>query len=559
MTRRLILILSFLASLNSCAQQPNAKTKQGTATKHPNILWIVCEDISPMLSFYGDQTAKTPVLDQLAEESIVYDNAFAVVGVCGASRSSIITGMNPTSLGTMHMRTGRDIQSWGKREYNTETGIKDLDGKDVIQYSAVIPEEVRCFPELLRKEGYFTSNNQKTDYQFAAPVTVWDQNNAKAHWRNRADGQPFFSVFNFNVTHESQIWKRADEPLTVSPDSVPIPPYFQDTPISRQDIARVYSNIETLDKQVGKLIDQLKADGLYDDTIIFFYSDHGGPLPRQKRELYNSGLHVPLMVKGINGKTGRSTRMTSFIDLAPTVLSLAQVQIPNYIHGNAFMGLQAQDNRDYVIGTSDRFDGFTDRSRTVFTEDFIYIENDFPEKTWYKEIEYRKNVPMMVEMLRFRESEQLNKTQQKWFQDKPKIELYDRKSDPHNLNNLATDPNYYGVVEIHQKILSKWREQYQDLGLLSEAQLIEQMWPNKKQPITKNVTVKDKDGKVVLSCKTPGASIAYLIKDEWNEQIDFNSGWQVYHEPITIEEGQILYTMAQRIGFKESKIDFKQW
>lgn len=558
MNLRVLFFLLTLFCLISCGSKPES-TPEDSEIKRPNMLWIVCEDISPLLSFYGDGTAETPVLDQLASESVVYDNAFAVVGVCGPSRSSIITGMYPTSLGTMHMRTGRDIQSWGTREYATETGIIDLEGNDVIQYSAVIPEEVRCFPELLRKAGYFTSNNQKTDYQFAAPVTVWDQNNAKAHWRNRKKGQPFFSVFNFNVTHESQIWKRADEPLTVSPDSVPVPPYFQDTPTSRNDIARVYSNIETLDNQIGKLIDELKADGLYDDTIIFFYSDHGGPLPRQKRELYNSGLHVPFMVKGFDGNAGRNDRMTSFIDLAPTVLSLAGVEIPDYIQGNAFLGAQANDERDYVLGTSDRFDGFTDRSRTVFTEDFIYIENDFPEKTWYKDIEYRKNVPMMVEMLRFRESEKLNKTQLIWFEDKPKVELYDRKSDPHNLNNLATNPEFQNELEKHQKFLSKWREEHQDLGMLPEAQLIEQMWPNMKQPETHPVIQTKNEGKIQLSTSTQGASIAYFISDSPNEQLDFNSGWQVYNEPITVPKGSFIYTMAQRIGFKESKIDFKKW
>ena len=291
-------------------------------------------------------------------------------------------------------------------------------------------------------------------------MTVWDQNNTKAHWRNRDKNQPFFSVFNFNVTHESQVWKRANEPLTVSPDSVPVPPYFQDTATSREDVARVYSNIEALDRQVGKLIDELKANELYDDTIIFFYSDHGGPLPRQKRELYNSGLQVPLMVKGLGKKTGRSDRMTSFIDLAPTVLSLAGVEIPEFIQGNAFMGPAATYSRDYVIGTSDRFDGITDRSRTVFLKDYIYIENDFPDKMWYKDIGYRKKVPMMVELLRFRESGKLNKNQEKWFSKKPKVELYDRKNDPPNLNNLANSAGYDEVLEKCQNILKKWRAQF---------------------------------------------------------------------------------------------------
>ena len=173
--RTIFILLSIL--FLSCNSKKEAKPQ----STQPNILWIVTEDISPTLSFYADYTAKTPNLDMLAKESVVYDNAFAVVGVCGPSRSSIITGMYPTSIGTMHMRTGLDIQSWGKREYKTETNRFDLEGKEIIQYSAVIPEEVKCFTEYLRKDGYFTTNNQKTDYQFAAPITSWDQNNNKAH------------------------------------------------------------------------------------------------------------------------------------------------------------------------------------------------------------------------------------------------------------------------------------------------------------------------------------------------------------------------------------------
>jgi len=263
----------------------------------PNILWLTCEDISPFLSMYGDSTAHTPNIDQLAREGIVFDEAFAVVGVCAPSRSAIITGMYPTSIGTMHMRTGADVQSWGRREYKKKGMGVDINGNPVPQYSAVIPPYVKCFTEYMREAGYYCTNNQKTDYQFAAPVTAWDENNLNAEWEHAPKGMPFFSVYNHGITHESQIWKRKKFKQTVSPDKVPLPSYYPDDSIVRQDVARNYSNIEELDKQIGEKIQKLKDDGLYENTIIFFFSDHGGPLPRGKRLHYDSGLKVPFIVR----------------------------------------------------------------------------------------------------------------------------------------------------------------------------------------------------------------------------------------------------------------------
>ncbi|MDX1544972.1 MAG: sulfatase-like hydrolase/transferase, partial [Christiangramia sp.] len=220
-------------------------------TERPNILWITCEDISPDLPVYGDNTAETPNLDALAEQSLVYDNAFATVGVCAPNRSSIITAMQPISIGTMHMRTGKDVIGWGSREYEN-TDREDIEGNPIIQYSAVIPENVKCFTEYLRAEGYYCTNNPKTDYQFAAPISSWDENGRKAHWKGREEGQPFFSVFNIDDTHESKLWKYSDKPLTVSPDEVEVPPYLPDNAETRETIARHYSNIELMDKKVGE-------------------------------------------------------------------------------------------------------------------------------------------------------------------------------------------------------------------------------------------------------------------------------------------------------------------
>jgi len=398
-------ILFVVSLLISCKSQ-NVEIVKKQKLQQPNILWIVTEDISPTLSFYGDNTAKTPNLDALASESMIYDNAFATVGVCAPSRSAIITGMYPTSIGTTHMRTGKDVFSWGKREYKKDIPIKDINGKPIRQYSAVIPENVKCYTEYMRSAGYFCTNNEKTDYQFAAPITAWDENSRKAHWRNRPKNKPFFAVFNIGTTHESRLWKNENLPLTVNPKDVKVPPYLPDNEATRHTIARHYSNVELMDAEVGAFIKQLKDDGLYNNTIIFFYSDHGGPLPREKREIYDSGLKVPFMIKDINSKTkGRTDRLMSFVDLAPTMLSLAGTKIPNYIEGKAFLGTQQTEPRKYVFGSSDRFDEFSDRIRSVRSKRFLYLKNSFPELPKYKDVGYRKNIPMMTSFLNLKKKE----------------------------------------------------------------------------------------------------------------------------------------------------------
>ncbi len=518
----------------------------------PNILWIVCEDISPTLSMYGDHTAKTPTLDKLAKESMVYTNAYATVGVCAPSRSAIITGMYPTSLGTIHMRTGKDVFSWGKRIYKTNIGMDDIEGKPIRQYATVIPDFVKCFPEYLRTEGYFCTNNAKTDYQFAAPITAWDENNEEAHWRNRPKDAPFFSVFNFGTTHESRLWKNKDKPLTVSPKDVKVPPYLPDNEISRKDIARHYSNVELLDKEVEKIISQLKEDGLYDNTIIFFYSDHGGPLPREKRAILDSGLKVPFFIKGI-GKTGKTDRLISFVDLAPTILSLANIKPPNYMQGKAFLGTYSNQARDYVYGSSDRFDESTDRIRSVRDKQYLYLRNYYPEKTRYKDIKYRKSIPMMNDMISLKNKNQLNDTQMIWFQTKPTEELYDCSKDPYNIKNIASDPKYKEVLNKMRQTFFQHKQNYTDLGLIPEAQMIDMMWPDQTQPRTSNPKMSQKGNMLSLSCDTKGASIAYKIADKPNEKFDYNDHWKLYSKPLTFQSGKYYYVIAERIGFKESE------
>ena len=236
----------------------------------PNILWITCEDMSANLPMNGDSTINTPNLSKFAKESIQCNRMYSVSGVCAPSRSSIITGMYPPAIATQHMRTGTG-------------GEKD---PSIPSYQAVTPAEVKAFPEFLRAAGYYCTNNQKTDYQIGEPFTIWDDCSKDAHWRNRSIEKPFFAVFNINDTHESIIWKNADQLLRINPEHIKVPPYYPESPIIRKDIARYYDNIRTMDSVVGTILKQLEKDGLAENTIVFFFSDHGAALPWYKREVY---------------------------------------------------------------------------------------------------------------------------------------------------------------------------------------------------------------------------------------------------------------------------------
>ena len=518
----------------------------------PNILWITVEDISPDLSFYNDPTAKTPNLDALSKESLIYDNAFATVGVCAPNRSAIITGRQPISIGTMHMRTGKDITGWGKRSYD-KTDRVDIDGKPIQEYSAVIPDEVKCFTEFLRAESYYCTNNPKTDYQFAAPISSWDENGTKAHWKGRATGQPFFSVFNINDTHESMLWKHDKLPLTVDPDSVAVPPYLPDNQETRKTIARHYSNIEIMDQKVGEILNDLKAEGLYDNTIIFFYSDHGGPLPREKRAIYDSGLKTPLMIKGI-GTVGRTDRMVSHIDLAPTVLSLAGIRPPTYMDGMAFAGSFEAEPRDYIMGTSDRFDEVTDRMRAIRTKDYLYIFNFFPEKPRYKDISYREQIPMMPKMLEMQKNGQLDSIQNIWFSTKGNEEFYNVNNDPYNIYDLSKDQTISEELDAHRNILQQNLFALNDSGQIPENRLINLMWPEMIQPTTKKPSIEIKEDNLIqIDCPTPGASIVYMLSNTKNMDVSHEGNWKLYTHPIKIESYKYVITRAERIGFKTSE------
>lgn len=536
------LLFTFLSVLGYSAQTPLAQ-----AQSLPNILWISAEDLSPRLGAYGDPVARTPNLDRLARDGVLYTHAFTTYGVCAPSRASIITGLYPSSFGAGHMRTMSRTASLDQ--------ITDPELLAIPTYEAVPPPEARMFTEYLRMKGYYTTNNVKEDYQFVAPVTGWDESSNTAHWRNRAPGQPFFAVFNFTDTHESQVWGRADGPPDTDPATVPVPPYYPDTPIVRRDIAQHYDNIATMDEKAGELLRQLEEDGLADETIVIFWGDHGDGLPRGKRWTYDSGIRVPLIVRYPDGRNAGTVedRLVSLMDLAPSMLSLAGIPIPDYMHGISFLGPVQGPERRYVHAARDRMDPAMDTRRAVRDHRFKYIRNYRPERPYIQFLPYRDQMALMQELFRLEREGRLNDEQKLLFRKtKPLQELYDTETDPHELRNLADDPRYAGkLMELSQE-LDRWWNEIDDLGLIPEPLLKVMLWPpHGEQPITVEPTVRTSPAAgggvtVTLSTPTAGASIGYRLPGD--------QSWRVYHEPFILPKGQSFTALAHRIGYAPSGV-----
>ena len=419
------------------------------AEDRPNILWLSAEDISPHLGCYGDLQAITPNLDQLAKEGTRYTHAFTTAGVCAPCRSGIITGMYQTTLGTHHMRC-----------------------------NAVLPKHIKPFTTYLRKAGYYCTNNSKKDYQFREPKDTWDESGGKAHWRKRKSGQPFFSVFNFTGCHESGIsgeakYKSVTQNLKASQrqdaSELKLPPYYPDTPIVREDWKRNYELITAMDAWAGDIIKQLKDDGLFENTIIIFWSDHGVGLPRAKRWLYDSGTRVPLIVRQPAGEVGVSDRLVSSIDFGPTVLKLAGLEIPKHMQGRSFIEGRP---RKYVFGARDRMDERYDIIRSVRDKRYRYIRNYEPLKTYYQYMNTPEKGATMKEIRRTAKAGKLPPAAKLFMAtSKPTEELYDLKNDPHEINNLVGNSKYTDKLVELRKAHSDWVKRTGDLGLLPEAEL----------------------------------------------------------------------------------------
>ena len=523
----------------------------------PNFLWIIAEDHGPHHGSYADPYAFTPNLDRLAAEGARFTRAFATAPICSPARTAIITGMYPTSIGAHHMRT-----------------------------VAVPPPYVKAFPEWLRAAGYFTTNNAKTDYNFSpglatdvrrawrdAPLGVWDQSGRHAHWRNRAPGQPFFSVFNLSVTHEKKLL-RPDLFAEVTaglapaarhdPAAAPLPPYYPDTPEVRRDVARYYDLVSVLDARVGAILDELEVDGLADDTVVFFYGDHGWALPRGKHWLYDSGLHVPLLVRWPGRIAPGTVREdpVGFVDFAPTLLALAGAPIPAHLQGRVFLGGDMAPAPEYLFFTRDRTSEGRDRIRAVRGHRYKYIRNFAPELPYLQFPPDTYWQPAMQALWRRAAAGALEGAQRQFMaQTKPPEELYDTEADPHEVVNLAGDPAHAGRLVRMRTALERWIESTGDLGAVPWAELERRFRPDGVYQRAARPRAHPQGGTfhrptaVALSCPTEGATIEYTT------ELGKAPRWKLYTGPLRLRAGELreLRFRCGRLGYFDSEIVRYGW
>jgi uncharacterized sulfatase len=417
----------------------------------PNILWITAEDMGPHLGACGDPNAVTPNLDRLAARGTIYMNAWSNAPVCAPARTAIISGMDPCALGAHHMRS-----------------------------HVPMPSGISMFPAYLREAGYYCTNNVKEDYNLIKPDGTWDESSNKAHYRNRAKGQPFFAVFNHTITHESQI-RRRPHTLVHDPARIRVPAYHPDTPEVRHDWAQYYDNITTMDTEAGQLLAELDKEGLLEDTIIFFYGDHGSGMPRSKRWPYNSGLNV-CIVASIPAKfrhlaapdyePGRkSGRLVEFIDLAPTLLSLAGLRPPEHFHGEAFLGPFARPPKRYLHGFRGRMDERLDSVRSVRDDRYVYVRNYMPHKIYGQYLAYMWETPATQVWERLYHEGKLNAAQRRFWEPKPPEELYDLRNDPDEVHNLAGSPAHRRILERMRAEHRRYEFSIRDVGMLPESEM----------------------------------------------------------------------------------------
>ncbi|MGQ9912741.1 MAG: sulfatase-like hydrolase/transferase [Thermogutta sp.] len=441
----------FLA-VSSCRGAAFAIESTGDAPDRPNILWLTCEDTGPHLGCYGDTYSHTPNLDALAQRGMIYLHAWSTAPVCAPARTTIISGMYPSSTGSEHMR------SW-----------------------VPFPPRLSFYPQILRGAGYYCTNNSKEDYNLINEGRVWDESSGKAHWKNRPAGTPFFAIFNFTITHESQIRNRPHD-LIHDPSKVHLPAYHPDTPEVRRDWAQYYDRITQMDAQAGEKLRELEEAGLADETIVFFYGDHGSGMPRSKRCPYNSGLQVPLIVY-IPPKFrhlaspdyqpgGKTERLVGFVDLAPTVLSLAGVRPPDWMEGHAFLGPYAAEPQPFLFGLRGRMDERYDVMRSVTDGRYVYIRNYLPYLPLGQHVAYMFQTPTTQVWRQLFDEGKLSQAQA-YFWQRPRApeELYDLQNDPDEVNNLAGRPECRDVQTRLEKALRDHILATRDLGFLPEPEI----------------------------------------------------------------------------------------
>lgn len=422
-----------------------------SAEDRPNILWLTSEDHGPQMGCYGDTCATTPAIDALASKGLRYAKCWSNAPVCAPARSTLISGLYPPSTGCEHMRS-------------------------LLPY----PARLKMGPQFLREAGYYCTNTSKEDYTLTKPGVVWDQSSQAAHWRNRAAKQPFFAVFNSTRSHESNIRSRPHQAIA-DPARVRVPAYHPDTAAVRQDWAQYYNGVTAADADAGKRLKELADADLIDDTIVFYYSDHGSGMPRSKRWPYNSGLHVPLIVfipekfKHLRPPEytpgGISDRLVSFIDFAPTLLSLAGIQPPPSMQGHAFLGAFTQPPQPFLYGFRGRMDERYDCVRTVTDGRFVYVRNFRPDKIYAQHLAYMWQTPTTRVWEQMHNDGKLNSVQSAFWKTKPPEELYDLSSDCDEVVNLVALAEHGPTLEVMRAALRAHASRIRDVGLLPEGEM----------------------------------------------------------------------------------------
>ncbi len=407
--------------------------------------------MGPHLGACGDTYSTTPNLDRLAARGCLYNNAWSNAPVCAPARTAIISGVYPTSTGSEHMRS-----------------------------MTRMPAGWKMFPGYLREAGYYCTNNVKEDYSLEKPEGTWDDSSKAGHWRNRAQGQPFFAVFNNESTHEGQIRNKSG-PTAHDQARVRVPAYHPDTPEVRRDWAQYYDNITVMDKQVQDRLDELEKDGLAEDTIIFFFGDHGAGMPRSKRFPYDSGLRVcvlavfPRKFRHLAPKDyasgASSNRLIGFVDLAPTMLSLAGIKPPGFYQGQAFSGPHEAPPRSYLFGFRGRMDERHDLMRTVRDQRFVYVRNYHPHKVYGQHVAYMWGTATTAVWDRLYREGKLKPPRTYFWETKPPEELYDLQNDRDEVNNLASAPAHKATLERFRKVHTEHELAVRDVGLLAEAEV----------------------------------------------------------------------------------------
>ena len=547
-----------------------------TPAKQPNILLLVAEDLGPRIGSYGDAVADTPNLDELADSGARFTQVFTTAGVCAPSRAALIRGQHQISFGAQNMRTST---------------------APLGPYLAQPPKSLRAFPEILRSEGYFTFTDRKLDYQFSGiyansgPFTLWDsegdlgkfpQITTAAPWHLREKGQPFFGLINFLETHESGVMRATGKPhspihagtqkfrhalglvapSSTDPSQIELPPYYPDLPEVRQDIARHYNNIHAMDAKVGAILAALEKDGLAESTIIIWTTDHGDGLPRAKRELFDTGIHVPMIIyvpkqlaKGslaplrqieqknhLESHLAITNQLISFVDMAPTILQLAGIEPPNYLHGRNFLsstGSSAMDGnnaqRKYIYASRDRMDEVVDKQRAIRSHRYKYIRSDHPKVPGGHALAYRDNLAMTRAWRRAHQSGLLPPEQNAWFLPPGNEQLYDLSSDPYEMNNLAQASELDEVRKTMSHALDRFILRVGDTGTEPESIMRGKFLDAGNIPQTPPVEITWQGHRAVVTSPID-ASIGYRLNGE--------SSWQLYTGPVATNAAKSTSTKA---------------